>query len=77
MDSEKVEAKYASVDALLAFIVQAGSLLLAVDIDILDRGLRSDEAQESLQKFIAEGDSQVLEISVVGNDGKWNGRKPL
>jgi hypothetical protein len=76
MDSEKVEAKYASVDALLAFIVQAGSLLLAVDIDILDRGLRSDEAQESLQKFIVEGDSQVLEISVVGNDGKWNGCKP-
>lgn len=76
MDSEKVEAKYSSVDALLAFIVQAGSLLLAVDIDILDRGLRSDEAQESLQKFIVEGDSQVLEISVVGNDGKWNGCKP-
>jgi hypothetical protein len=58
-----------SINDLHAFIVSVGSLLFSTDVDNVDRCLRTEEGEEILNRFIADGDTSLIHIISSGAEG--------
>lgn len=66
----KAAAMPVSTDAVASFVEQMGMLLFGADADVMDRSVRTQQADEALSKFINDSEISTLEVCLTGTEGE-------
>lgn len=69
--SMKSAATLVSTDAVASFVEQMGMLLFGADADVMDRSVRTEQANEALSRFINDSEISTLEVYLTGTEGKF------
>ncbi len=67
----KAATTVASIDAVIGFVEQVGIVLFGTDPDIMDRGIRTPQAEDAVNRFINEVDISALEVYFREGEGSF------